>query len=80
MKKTKIHRGGLAEPFDEAASPASNELRELVRLMARIAADKDYNTLLEMSNPDFTPRQKKESNLDCGKAVCRQGHIWGEYD
>lgn len=63
MKKTKNYRGGLAEPFGKAASPTTNELRELVRLMARIAADKDYNKLLEMSNPDYTPRQKKGKNL-----------------
>lgn len=62
MDKKSNHQGGLAKPFGDAAAPADNELHELVKLMARIAADKDYKEVLEKSKTEYTACQKKGRN------------------
>ncbi|MDJ0825092.1 MAG: hypothetical protein QNJ16_06260 [Rhodobacter sp.] len=55
----KHNKGGLAEPFGGAAAPQNGELRELVKLLARIAAEKDYNELLETSKTSYDGPEKK---------------------
>jgi len=53
------HEKGLKNPFGDASNPEKDNLLELVRLLARIAADNDYNELLEESKSSYNgPKQK----------------------
>lgn len=60
MTKKYQHPRGLADPFGEASTKADNGLEELVKLIARISAEKDYNEVLDSSNPGYTTGKKKD--------------------
>lgn len=57
--KGKDHNMGLKDPFSDASAPDTDNLLELVKLLARIAADNDYNELLGESKPSYTGPKKK---------------------
>jgi hypothetical protein len=57
--ENEYQKRGLAEPFGDASTSTPDGLTEFVKLLARIAADKDYNELLETSKPPYNgPKQK----------------------
>jgi hypothetical protein len=57
--ENEYHKRGLAEPFGDASTSTPDGLTEFLKLLARIAADKDYNELLEKSKTSYNgPKQK----------------------
>jgi|APEBP8051072433_1049376.scaffolds.fasta_scaffold16526_2 hypothetical protein len=63
--KTKhSQKGHLGKPFGEASRCADELLIDLVRQLARIAADKDHKTLNETSKPEYNGGQKKGPTHD----------------
>lgn len=57
--KGKDYTSGLKDPFCDASAPDTDNLLELVKLLARIAADNDYNELLGESKSSYTGPKKK---------------------
>ena len=53
---------GLKDPFGDASNPEKDNLLELVRLLARIAADNDYNKLLDESKSSYNGPKEKGPN------------------
>ena len=49
--------------FDNAACPKPDEYSEFVKMLARIAAEKDYETLLKKSNLAYNGTKEKGPNL-----------------
>jgi hypothetical protein len=57
--ENEYQKRGIAKPFGDAATSPNDGLTEFVKLLARIAADKDYNELLETSKTSYNgPKQK----------------------
>ena len=56
------HQKGLKDPFGDASNPEKDNLLELVRLLARIAADNDYNKLLDESKSSYNGPKEKGPN------------------
>lgn len=60
MKRNAKHcKGGLSKPFADVSTTPRDELKELVKLLARISADKDYNELLETSKSSYDGPEEK---------------------
>ena len=63
--KTKhSQKGHLGKPFGEASGCTDELFLELVRQLARIAADNDYKLLNETSKPAYDGSQQKGATHD----------------
>ena len=58
-KKTEYQINNTKGAFDDAACSKTDEFSEFVKMLARIAAEKDYETLLKKSNRAYNgPKEK----------------------
>lgn len=56
--------GYLGKPFNEASRCPDDLFVDLVRQLARIAAEKDHKTLNQTSKPDYNDGQQKGQTHD----------------
>lgn len=62
-KKSEYQIKNPTGAFDNVACPRPDEYSEFVKMLARIAAEKDYETLLKKSNRAYNGPKEKGPNL-----------------
>jgi hypothetical protein len=62
--KSKLQKGRATNPFTKASKLSSDPILELVKHLARISAENDYNKLTETSSLPYNALSKKGPSHD----------------